>query len=104
MDINSSFEISGKHVPPLEKGAARRAGDGSASERRNLRKKKRGHSPRSGYSVHTFTNSHTGAIIKPTQGKRLPFSDALREETAGESLGRRKSFHSGAAGDEPDGL
>ena len=26
MDINSSFEISGKHVPPLEKGAARRAG------------------------------------------------------------------------------
>ena len=50
-----------------------------------------------------FTNPDTGAIIRTTQGKRIPFPYAFREKTAGESLGRRGSFHSGAAGEEPDG-
>ena len=53
--------------------------------------------------IDTFTNPGTGAIIKSTQGKRIPFPYAFREKTAGESLGRRGSFHSGAAGEEPDG-
>ena len=53
--------------------------------------------------IDTFTNPGTGAIIKSTQGKRIPFPYAFREKTAGESLGRRESFHSGAAGEEPDG-
>ena len=53
-----------KSVPPLEKGAAQRAGDGSASERRSLRSRMWG-ADFSDNQLFTVTTIHPAALPRP---------------------------------------